>query len=150
MKKYVKQCPNCDTINYAWHETCCSCGVDIKSVVSTEMAIDSDYKNEPPKAAGFNPAPAFNKTSRFNGSSLTRICAVIIGVIGFIFGIVCGNVFSGTRLMGVVFNTVLMFSVWISTLVVVLPFILAYYHFKNQESANDLLEKIANSLDANK
>jgi hypothetical protein len=132
---------------------CSKCSTDISSVpdiynpcdkipnpspTQPHRYADSDYRND-----------VVIETIDFSGSKLSKILAVIVGVIGFFAGIGFGYIFEspGYYSWETTFNTLLMFEVWIGTVISIFPFVLAYYHFKNQETTNELLEKIAKSID---
>lgn len=74
-------------------------------------------------------------------SKIYKIISILIAVIGFIGGIVAGNIFKIAETKDALFsyttykfNTSLMIGVWIGTILVVLIFIGIFFILKNQEN----------------
>lgn len=117
-------CPSCGEPNAASAAWCIKC--------NTSLSYNSDDVNV--KKTDFA-APHIAVSSEASGSKLAILCAVIIGVCALITGLILA-----------VEDVLLMLIIWGSTILAVIPLIMIYFHFKNQEKTNDLLTNILDRL----
>lgn len=154
MKKRVKRCPNCNSINPLWQEQCLMCEADLTLVSPTE--IESVNESEASAADVVSTVKSssgnvsyYEKPISNSGSHLAKNLIIAICIVGFIVSIVLGNVFSTPAehyYEKDKFNFIVMFVTWICTAAYTLPYVLMYYHFKNQETTNEILSAIDKKL----
>lgn len=84
----------------------------------------------------------------YTASSLTKFLSIITLIVGGIMGIVCGNIFAVqiSLYSDPVFNFSLALAIWALTLFASIALYLCCRHFRNQEEANETLDKIARHL----
>lgn len=145
-----KKCPECGHHNPTHLTKCADCSFDISSVAESYEPHPDQINSSSSEADTSSPfSPVSSSLVSHAGTRLSAVLAVVVGVLGFIGGIACGYVFPVTKgyyYTTKEFNTVLMLTVWISTVISVFALVLLYHHFKNQEIANEFLEKISNKI----
>ncbi len=146
-----KKCPECGHHNSTDSTKCSDCSSDISSVAESYEPLPEQINSSSSKAytnTPFSPVPSSSVSHA--GTRLSVVLAVVVGVLGFIGGIVCGNVFpvidQGYYYTSEEFNTGLMLTIWVCTVISVFTLVLMYHHFKNQEITNEFLEKISNNI----
>lgn len=124
---------------------------------SEKMSLNLDNLNYKKNSANqMSYIDSMDTNERFTKAKLFKIATIIVFILGFIFGIICGvsiPMISSDSLYSLpeeTFNWVLMLTIWVATAISSLSFWAVYCHLSNQEEAIAELKHINDNIVKNK